>query len=212
MLTIVTRLVAILTSLRHAIAVHTARESRAPTITWLGTQAYRPIEDPNQPAKLPSETWVLLWHRLGRMTNRLQALFTSWQAGTLPAPRPARAPRPYIPRAIPRLPTTPGWINARIAEAAPCAGTLHYLFQEPGLPGFLAAIPQAGRLLRPLCRALGVSAPDWLKLPPRPKSTRALPVQRPPPLGDPHAPQSTADRPLPPYIRAAVRAWKKFDK
>ena len=168
MLIFTTRLVAILTSLRHAVAAFAARQDRVQT-TWIGAQAYSPIEPPNQPPKLPAETWTLLWHRLNRLAARFQALFARWQTNTLPTRRPC-APRPYTPREYTRLPTTPGWINHRIAEAASCAGTLDILLQHPELPEFLQQAPQAGRLLRPLIRALGLPTPDCLKLPPRPKS------------------------------------------
>ena len=177
MLNLASRLVAILTSLRHAIAAHTARESRAQSVTWLGTQAYSPVTAPSQRPKLPAETWVLLYHRLNRLAARFTALFARWQTNTLPMPR-LRAPRPYIPRETPRLPTTHGWINARIPEAAPCAGTLDILLQHSELPKFLTEAPQAGRLLRPLLRALGLQTPDCLKLP-KPK----LLSPRPPRVG-----------------------------
>ena len=206
MITFLPRLVAILTSLRLAVAAYAATENRVRNTVWIGTRAYREAEDPNQPPKLPVETWTLLWHRLGRLANRFRALFTSWQAGTLPPPRAPRAPRPYTPRETPRLPAARGWINARIPAAAPCAGMLEFLLQDPELPGFLAQVPQAGRLLRPLVRALALTAPACLKLPARPKPT-PKPRPTPPPI---HA--GTPDRPLPPYIRAAVRAWKKYDR
>ena len=213
-----TRLVALLTSLRHAAAAFAARQDRVQT-TWIGTQAYRPIEPPNQPPKLPAETWSLLWHRLNRLTARFQALFARWQTNTLPMPR-IRASRPYTPREYLRLPTTPGWINQRIAEAAPCAGTLDILLQHPELPKFLQQAPQAGRLLRPLLHALGLTLPPYLRLPPRPKpSFSPLALGRGEPEGgscvaEPNsaAPQGTPFRPLPANIRAAARAWKKYDK
>ena len=211
MLNLASRLVAILTSLRHAIAAYTARESRAQSVTWLGTQAYSPIEAPNQLPKLPVETWVLLYHRLNRLAARFTALFARWQTNTLPSPRPYTA-RPYTPRLTPRLPTTHGWVNHRIPESAPCTGQLDALLHDPELPKFLAAAPQAGRLLRPLLRALGLPAPDWLQLPPRPIRTPPAKQTAPAEQTPPDEPPPTPDRPLPPNIRAAVRAWKKYDK
>ena len=204
------RLVAIMTSLRHAIAAFAARESRAQAFTWLGGVAYRPAVAPNRPPSLPAETWTLLWHRLARLANRFQTLFSRWQAGTLPALR-NRAPRPCVARATPRLPASQGWVGTRIPEAAPCAGMLHMLLQEPEVPRFVAAVPRAGRLLRPLLRALGLPAPAWLHLPPRPR--RAPKKSTEAPAKSPPAPEPLKhDRPLPPYVRAAARAWKKFDK
>ena len=93
----------------------------------------------------------------------------------MPKPSPPRIRSitigPATPRpAYTRLPTTRGWINARIPDAAPCAGTLILLLQDPEMPALVRAAPQTGRLLRPLCRALAVDLPDWLRLPPRPPS------------------------------------------
>ena len=219
MLTIATRLVAILTSLRQAVAAFAARQTHVQSITWIGAQAFRPIEAPNQPPRLPAETWSLLHlrlGRLGRLAARFAALFARWQANTLPIPR-ARTPRPSTPRPstpppsspsnYQRLPASRGCINLRIPEAAPCGGMIHILLQEPELPRFLAAAPQAGRLLRPLLRALGLDAPDCLKLPPRPPRTR--PRSHRPQLQPTDA---QPDRPLPAYVRAAARAWKKYDR
>ena len=201
------RLGAILKGLRQAIAAFADRESRAQITTWIGAQAFRPRQDPSPHAKLPIETWILLWHRLARTANRVQALFTRWQNNTLPLSRPARpsASRATPQQPIARLPRARGWINARIPESAPSAGMLDMLLQEPELPAFLAAAPQAGRLLRPLVRALGLQSPDWLKLPEKPKPARRVPA----PAARAPEPRGTPDRPLPPYIRAAVRAWKR---
>ena len=211
MLNLASRLVSILTSLRHAIAAHTARESRAQSVTWLGTQAYSPVTAPSQRPKLPAETWVLLYHRLNRLAARFTALFARWQTNTLPSPRTYTA-LPYTQHPTPRLPTTHGWVNHRIPESAPCTGQLDALLHDPELPKFLAAAPQAGRLLRPLVRALGLPEPDWLKLPSRPKPVRPSPAQpaQPDPGHDARPP--TPDRPLPANIRAAARAWRKYDK
>ena len=207
------RLVALLTGLRHAVAAFAARESRAQSPVWLGAVAYAPLVDPRRPTPLAPEVWTLLWHRLARLANRVQTLFARWQAGALPPPRP-RAPRPYIPRPVLRLPAANGWINARIPEAAACAGMLHQLFQEPELPAFVAAVPRAARLLRPLAHALGLPPPDCLNLPPRPRKPVVSP--RAPGRGQPDGvsvtPTSPRDRPLPPYVRAAARAWKKYDR
>ncbi len=216
MITISTRLGAILTTLRQAIAAFAVQQNRAQTVVWLGTIAYTPISHPNAPARLPDETWALLSNRLARIAAKFTALFARWRTNTLPTPRPSRAGRPYTPKPIPRLPATRGWVNHRVAEAAPCAGMLDILLQEPDLPRFLAEAPQAGRLLRPLCHALGLPEPSWLKLPQRPKRIFSPPARG---RGEPEGgssptpkPQGTPFRPLQPYIRAAARAWKKYDR
>ncbi len=139
------------------------------------------------------------------MAARFAALFARWHAGTLPAPRLSRAGRPHSAKPIPRLPAGRGSINRRIPEAAPCGGMIEILLHDPALPAFLAAAPQAGRILRPLCRMLGLTPPDCLRLPPRPK-----PQPRPTAPKPPHYPEPLR-RPLPAYVSAAARAWKKFD-
>ena len=205
-----TRLIAILTNLRQAIAAYAAQQNRDQNLVWLGTIAYAPIMPPNAPPPLPAETWGLLYYRLNRMAARFTALFHRWRTGTLPAPRPTQTGRPYTPRPVLRLPSACGWVNHRIPASAACTGQLEALLHDPELPEFLAAAPQAGRILRPLCHALGLPEPAWLKLPARPKLQLPSPRLRREPEGGPHT-QPTPNRPLPPNIRAAARAWKKFD-
>ena len=211
---IATHLTAILGRLSQAVAAFVAVQLRGPEIVWLGTQAYVAKPQPNQPPALPSETWLLLTHRINRIAQRFRALFARYQAGTLPAPRPSRAgtpskrhPETRLPE--PRLPTERGWINARIPDTAPCAGTIEYMLHNTlEMQDFVQAAPQAGRLLRPLCRMLGLTPPAYLRLPERPRAA-PKPAPQPPTQAQPTA---TPDRPLPPEIRAAARAWKKYDR
>ncbi len=145
---------------------------------------------------IPGPVWTLLWLRLNRLANRLTRLYDHWQEGTLPTPRTA-IPRTAIPRpgsarqrpapsqipALPiagthlvdapaRLPRGRGWITRRIPQAGPSAGWLHELLQHAHTRDFVQAAPQAARLLRPLCHALGIDQPGWLKRPPRPPHPR----------------------------------------
>ena len=199
MLSIAIRLTDILTRLRIAIGVFADDQARARQAVWLGDQAYLSAVGPVQ--KLPPETWTLIGHRLGRLAARFQSLFARWRANTLPPPRPGRAARPHRPPPL-RLPRTYGWINHRVPGSALCAGALGPLLLDPETRSFVLAAPRAGRLLRPLCRALGVALPDWLTRPPRSKPPRP---PRPAQFGPPPPP----DRPLPRYVRAAMRAWKR---
>ena len=181
---------AILTQLRRAVSAFAGQQNRAQPVTWLGDRAFTPVIPPNQRPRLPIETWILLDTRLARLAARFQALFARWRAGTLPKPCPSRAGRPARAQSAPRLPSERGWINGRIADAAPCAGLLGYLLYDPGLPDFVAAAPQAGRILRPLCRMLAIDPPPYLRLPPRPARQRparpAQPKQPRPPRARPH--------------------------
>src|SRR6185312_12966360 len=97
-------------------------------------------------------------------------------AGTLPrAPRPRPAPRPVVEggadrvRAVRRAPAIPP--GPVLIEYGMRAYDLDLgrLLDDPEMRDFLAAVPQAGRLLRPLWRRLTTEElPDILRLPPRP--------------------------------------------
>jgi len=100
--------------------------------------------------------------------RRLQRLFTLWQAGTLPAPGPARSGRAGTPPATPRLPNAKTWLVARVGYTAAGYGSqLGHLIATPEFTTFIREAPQAGRILRPLCNMLGLATPPALLLPPR---------------------------------------------
>ena len=178
--------------LKRAIGVHLDRQARLrPHVPTTGLAIdYTPPQPPPGPAPLPQQAYELLWHRAHRIAHRFLALFARWQANTLPAPRirPKTTRKPTAPTPL-RLPRAFGWANKRLPEAAPAAGTLEDLIvnRAAELRPFLQAAPQAGRLLRPLCTALGVRPPEYLALPPRPRKPRAPkpPKPRRPSLNDP---------------------------
>ena len=89
--------------------------------------------------------------------------------------------------------------------APPCAEAgawLHYFLQRDDMPAFLAAVPRAGRLLRPLCHMLGVPLPEYLKLPPRPRKPRARKPRTP-------RARSLSLEGFPPYLQRAIRHWRR---
>ena len=109
----------------------------------------------------------LAYDRIARVATRFQALFTRWQTNTLPTPRtrPAqsrqRAPKPYFPAGRAWLAgSTDHHVRGRASQ-------LEHLLSHPDMPKFLAAAPQAGRILRPLCKMLGITMPATLLLSPR---------------------------------------------
>ena len=115
----------------------------------------------------------LAWTRISRAATRFQALFVRWQSNTLPTPsrsrpaqsRPAqprqRAPKPYFPAGRAWLAgSTDHHVRGRASQ-------LEHLLNHPDMPAFLAAAPQAGRILRPLCHMLGITMPPTLLLSPR---------------------------------------------
>ena len=132
-----------------------------------------------------------LHRHLGRVVVRFERLFARFQAGTLPSqtgakPRPSRAGQaptggPAAERI--RLPSGRLWL-VPLAQppAAVAASHLRHWMAHPDVEKFLAAAPQAGRILRPLCRMLGIEAspdvPASLNLPPPP---RFRPSPPPPP-------------------------------
>ncbi len=105
---------------------------------------------------------------LSSVMRRVESLVARHRAGRLRA-RPHRArtvqPREEIARAAPkrRLPARFGWVVEWLGHhAAGCAAQLrHMLTHDPDLVALLDAGPQAGRVLRPLCRMLGMEpGPD----------------------------------------------------
>ncbi len=139
---------------------------------------------------------VLLWSRLGRLARRFIALAARVEAGTA-APRPRRAsPHPAEKRARPpyqRLPRRFAWLPPQVPGAAAFGSQLQYWLATEEMAAILAAAPQAGRMLRPLCRMLGVRPPPALAPPPRPARTPA-PDCRPAARPSPAAPRSRPPR------------------
>ena len=102
---------------------------------------------------------VAVWARIARMRTRLERLIARWRAGKLPK---ARAPRVAGERASAprgaakiRFPTAIGWVPRMLGyQAAPFGPQLAQLLTEAEWQAFLAEVPQAGRIFRPLLRML----------------------------------------------------------
>ena len=124
----------------------------------------------------------LIWTRLSRTAYRFAKLAARIQSGTLPTrSRASRAGRTSTSRAsdrpverpverpAERLPRGRGWLF-RLVPVAPCFGSqLNYLLSDPEMQALLAATPQMGRLLRPLCHSLGIRISDHPLLQPPPR-------------------------------------------
>ena len=139
---------------------------------------------------------MLACARFRRAAARFATLAVLASQGRVPPRRirprrtqdPARPSRPW-----PRLPRGRYWL-IRLAPEANCfASQLQHLLADPGMAALLQAAPQAGRILRPLCRMLAVRIPPILSLPilslpilslpapaKPPRSARPQPVARPP--------------------------------
>lgn len=67
----------------------------------------------------------------------------------------AAPPARQVP--VRRMPLRFGWLCPLVPGEAACfAGQMRVVLAEPGMQDLLAACPQAVRLLRPLCRMLGI--------------------------------------------------------
>ena len=124
---------------------------------------------------------AIAYHRIGRMARRLDTLLTQYAAGTLPPPRPkpgprrtaagaARKPRPNL-----HQPTRFGWMAQWVQLTT--WSSIDRWMQNPDMLAFIEAVPQAGRVLRPLCHMLAVDAPACLQ---RPRQPRKKPAARKP--------------------------------
>ena len=127
----------------------------------------------------------LIWRRLRRMSRRFAAIMAQLRAGTLPeagsaperpaAARPAGSPRSREPwRCF-------GWV---IYAVSWFVWNRHYeleeMLEDPETATQVAAAPQLGSVLRPMCQMLAVKPPAWLRLPRRARRV----VERFPPAPD----------------------------
>ena len=99
---------------------------------------------------------IPLWSWLGRSGRR----FGRVKLQPVAVPAVVRAVMPRVARARVvkvRLPSGRGWLVRALGyEAAGYGSQLAALLAEPELQALLLAAPAAGRILRPLCRMLGV--------------------------------------------------------
>ena len=103
---------------------------------------------------------LLLWPYLRRVAARFDALVRRLGAARRTTPRPPRAPVASVaPAGRParaRLPQGFGWLLWLGPEAAALASRVRHLLADPDMAALLDAEPGAGRILRPLCRMLGI--------------------------------------------------------
>ena len=101
---------------------------------------------------------VAVWGRIARMRTRMERLVAQWRAGTLPAPRASRAGQAIVARGKPRFifPNGRTWLGRMVRDALPCGNGLQNLLTDAEWQAFLAAVPQAARIFRPLFHMLGV--------------------------------------------------------
>ena len=102
---------------------------------------------------------VAVWGRIARMGTRLERLVALWRAGKLPKTRTPRVEDKPVrtPTAKPKVkfPMAAGWLSRKLGyEVVAFGGQLQHLLTDAECQAFLAAFPQAGRILRPLLRML----------------------------------------------------------
>ena len=125
--------------------------------------------------------WALLslaWNRLGMAVKRLSALYEKYRAGTLKPTRvrPSRKgeARPSRPRPLPLEPRRAGWLTLMVPECSWGGGSLLMMLEHPDIVAIITDVPQARRILRPMCHlfADGSRIPAILKLPRRPRPAK----------------------------------------
>jgi hypothetical protein len=143
---------------------------------------------------------VLVWFRLRRTLCRLDRLAARWQRGrhhprprhpnsgrrSAPPPRAIHAGEAWLPR---RTPRGHAWLIRLHQPTAQLAPRIQLLLDDPETIALCAAAPQAGRLLRPLCRMFGLTPPPGLALPRRVAApAKPKPPRTPPPPPAEHSP------------------------
>ncbi len=164
--------------------------------------------------RLATPLILLVWTRLRRMGARFARLAARVRSGAVVRParvRLAATSHPTAPRVGPRLPDGFGWLLRLDPEAACYGSQLQHLLSDPEMASLLSAAPQMGRVLRPLCRMLGVKAAPGLLPPPvaRAQTHAETPTDAPPaPARAVHAKTSVAEMPprRRPRMRESMRA------
>jgi hypothetical protein len=184
----------------------TLTENPAPRFTTLIEELCRVLTKHAGTNRVDSAMLLLIWNRLTRLAKRFTRLVERVQAGTLDDPAPPRsrdasAPPPATPdrpSAAPQelLPHHFRWLVNMIPEAEALAADLCWQLQRAEMWELVFAAPrQAGRILRPLCKMLGVDPPSMLQ-PPRPVRVPTMEQTfepEPEPEPDPEPAQPEAD-------------------
>ncbi len=126
----------------------------------------------------------LVHRRLGEVLRRIEGMVSRFQAGTLRPVGVRAAGEPRGPRREPGVRLWPGrfaWLVQEVGwEAAGFGSQLRALLERPEMVAFLAACPQAVRVLTPVCRMLAI---ERQVLQPADAPVRAVRVRVKPDLG-----------------------------
>jgi len=118
---------------------------------------------------------LVLHRRVGLIAARIERMLQRHRAGRLWRVMARAAQRqPITRRSPPTMPRRFGWlVQAGGHQAAGFASQLQTALAAPEMAALLAVAPQAGRILRPLCRALAVELPAPRSLPTPTRAVRA---------------------------------------
>jgi hypothetical protein len=201
--------------MRYRIAPKTIeRESTCPAPTLCVLVSFVIVTSPSSPAErlaglidalcaaiaahgvrglLTAPLQLLLWSRLRRMAGRARCLAARMAAGAPLSTSRSRAAsrsaptRPYI-----RLPRGLTWLVRVVPGTASGAASLQFLLSDPEMAA-VADSPPMRRLLRPLCRMLGVAPPP---IKPPPQTTAPMPTANEPPRPPPEPLQAEPPAPV----------------
>jgi hypothetical protein len=126
---------------------------------------------------------LILYRRISAISGRIERMLVRFRAGRLWRISQRKARVGAFACGERTLPRRFGWlVQAGGHRAAAFGSQLQAVLNTEEMSALLAASPQAGRLLRPLCRALAVALPASSAAP-RPTATRrwAAPIRRPEP-------------------------------
>ena len=120
-----------------------------------------------------------LWRWLNRAVRRLERAVTRAETAR---PDAGRVPRSRAPtQARIRLPSRRAWLVREFGwEVAGFGSQLQHLLGQSEMQAALAARPEVGRILRPICRMLGVEVPGLAKVAPVADGAPEAPVRVPP--------------------------------
>ena len=148
---------------------------------------------------------IQLWRRLTVIAMRL-SIANAWPIRSrvgrqAPLDRERRKPEPRPePQYKPfRLPTGDAWLLRLVPDAQGYADQLQSMLMEPEMAALLQSRPGLDRLLRPLCRMLGVKPPSNPTLYPAPNSPIIPVTDRPHVSPPPRAEPSPVSAQPPPF-------------
>jgi hypothetical protein len=135
---------------------------------------------PHDPAVVP--LIVPIWGRLSRLRQRFARLVARVLAGRMPrVPAVARVRTARVAAGV-RLPAGYGWLLRMVPDAVQFGAQFQALLDDPEIGPALVEAPGAGRVLRPLCKMLGVPVPVALGgtgTAPESRVRKAVPAARP---------------------------------